>query len=364
MDQKLFSPIKIGTLTLRNRTVRSATHEGLADESGFYTAALTNILRQLAEGGVGLLISGHAFVSPEGRAGRFQAAADRDECIEHWKPALDAVHRAGGAIALQLAHAGGNAADPASAIGPSPYAASPNRPECREMTEDEIHALTKKFADAAARAKRAGFDAVQIHAAHGYLLSEFLSGSYNRRRDFYGETLANRSRFLLEVYDAVRNAVGPEFPILVKINSNDFTDDGLSTEECVAVCRKLEARGIDAIELSGGLPIAPSEYVPVRKAGEPPYYMAAATKLNAALSIPIILVGGIGRFETACHLLNSNHCDLVSFSRPLIREPGLIARWQHSGDRTPAKCIRCNGCFRPILLGRGFRCVKESRSEM
>ncbi len=363
MQETLFTPITIGTLKLRNRTVRSATHEGLADENGFYTEPLTGVLTGLARNQVGLIITGHAFVSPEGRAGKLQSSAACDECTGFWRNTVEAVHAAGGAIALQLAHAGGMASDPATAVGPTAFAASPGRPSCRELSTGEIRVLTEKFAAAALRAKTAGFDAVQLHAAHGYLLSEFLSGTYNKRQDLYGGTLENRARFLYEVYDAVRSAVGADFPVLLKINSCDFADDGFLPEECVTVCRELEARGLDAVELSGGIPWAPSEFSSVRRAGEPPYYLETATLVNKALTIPVLLVGGIRRFETACHLLNSGHCDMVSFCRPLIAEPDLIARWQ-SGDHAPAACVSCNACFRPILTGRGFGCIRASRSDM
>ena len=255
MENKLFTPVRIGGLSIRNRFVRSATHEGLADENGFYTERLSGVLTLLAEHEVGLIISGHAFVSPEGRASALQASAATDDAIPGWRETVERVHARGAKIALQLAHAGGNTAVPGAA-GPSAFAQAPGKKECRALTPDEIRNLKTAFAAAACRARRAGFDAVQIHAAHGYLLSQFLSPYYNRRTDDHGGTLSGRARMVYEVYDAVRNAVGEDYPVLIKINSEDFVPGGFSQEECRTVCLELEKRGLNAIELSGGIPPA------------------------------------------------------------------------------------------------------------
>ncbi len=358
MPEILFSPINIGTMSVKNRFVRSATHEGMLGEDGLYNERLGDLYTRLAENDVGLIISGHAFVTPGGRASRNQAAAGRDECVRKWLPVTSRIHAAGGKIALQLAHAGGYACDSITAAGPSEFAPSPGRSHCREMTLHEIRETIERFIEAAVRAREGGFDAVQIHAAHGYLLSQFLSGYYNRRTDEYGGTPEKRARMLCEVLSGIRRAVGPEFPILVKLNSEDFTPGGLAANECVELCRKLETLGLDAVELSGGLPVSPRAFHPIRPAGEPPYYRETARRVKAALSIPVILVGGIGDFDTARDLVWEKSCDLVSFSRPLIREPELIRRWR-SGEFRPTTCVRCNACLRPILTGRSFGCPRN-----
>lgn len=360
MPESLFAPVTINRLVLPNRFVRSATHEGLCGEDGLYTPALTEKLAELARGGIGLIISGHAFVSPGGRAGRNQAAAGRDECVVPWEHALEQIHAAGGRIALQLAHAGGLAADAETAAGPSPFAAGTKRPPCRELTLSSIAELVDLFTSAAVRAHEAGFDAVEIHAAHGYLLSQFLSPVYNKRTDRYGGELANRARLLYEIVSSIRNAVGGDFPILVKINSDDFADGGFTAAECGSVCEELQERGVDAIELSGGIPASRPGFGSLRNAGEPPYYREIARKIRNRIDIPVILVGGFTRFETCNAALHDGCADLIALSRPLIREPGLIERWR-SGDLRPAACVRCNGCFRPILVGRGFRCPVATR---
>lgn len=366
MKSLLFESFGIGSLALRNRVVRSATHEGLADPSGLYTPELVRTYAQLAEKEVGLLITGHAFVSGEGRASRSQSSAESDDAIEMWKLATEQVHQHGGSILLQLAHAGGNAGNPDVALGPSAYQQSPRKNACRMASGEDLKRIVSSFAAAALRAVKGGFDGVQIHAAHGYLISEFLSPFYNRRTDEYGGSLENRMRLLKEVFLAVRDAVGPKFPILMKINSEDFVDGGFSVEECISVCLAMERCGLDAVELSGGIPEAGPARSPVRLDGnaatmETVYYETAARRLKTHLKIPLLLVGGIRSLETAARLIQDKSCDMVSLSRPLIREPDLLSRW-HSEELSRSKCVSCNACFRPIMTGRGFYCPRERKN--
>lgn len=358
MANILFTPVKINSMIVANRFVRSATHEGVLDESGLWNSRLEEILVGLADGELGLIISGHAFVTPAGRAGRNQASAARDECVGPWTRTVEKIHRLESRIILQLAHAGGCSLDPETAAGPSPFASSPRRPPCRMLSIAEIDRLTGQFVDAAVRAREAGFDGVQIHAAHGYLLSQFLSPHYNHRTDDYGGSPENRSRFLCEVVTEIRRALGPAFPVLVKLNSEDFIPDGFQAEECVELCRKLETLGIDAIELSGGVPAAPPELGSVRAVNDGPYYLSTGCKVRSAVKVPVILVGGFREFFTCMETVTRGVCDMIALSRPLIREPELVLRW-HTGEMAPAACDRCNGCFRPIVTGRTFGCPRR-----
>ncbi|MBS1371093.1 MAG: NADH:flavin oxidoreductase [Lentisphaeria bacterium] len=366
MSDILFSPARIGRLEVRNRFVRSATHEGLATAEGLHTPELSAVLERLAQGELGLIVTGHSFVSPEGRAGRNQAAADSDTCIAPWRETVRRIHAAGAKIVLQLAHAGGQAADAELAAGPSACASGRNRPPCREMTAGDISEVVRRFGDAARRAREAGFDGVQIHAAHGYLISQFLSGFYNRRADAYGGTPENRARLLFEVFDAVRVGAGPGFPVLAKINSADFAPGGFSASSCAAVCRGLAERGLDAVELSGGIPEAGPELSPVRtvdpQPGEPAYYEETARMLKPELPVPLLLVGGIRDAAAARRLVTEGVCDFVSLCRPLIREPELVKRWK-GGSAARSRCVSCNGCFRPVMTGRGLYCPPGRRKE-
>jgi len=362
---KLFESTSIKEMILANRFVRSATWEGLAAVDGAVTQRLIDVQTQLALGGVGLIISGHAYVSREGQAGNWQLGVYSDELIPGLTEMAAAVHTAGGKVALQLAHAGSRAAYRISGlepIGPSVMETDAG-PAGRMMTVEDIKEVTETFARAAARARNAGFDAVQIHAAHGYLLSQYLSPYFNKRKDDYGGIIENRARLLVQVLKAIRKAVGPEFPVLIKLNSEDFLPAGLTVEDMVRAAVMLEEAGIDAIEMSGGTFLS-GKNTPSRIGKQDPeaYYEAAAEKFKLEVSVPLMLVGGIHTIETAERLVALETADYISLSRPLIREPALVNRWK-SGDRRSALCISDSGCFKPVFEGKGVYCVVEEREK-
>ena len=214
------------------------------------------------------------------------------------------------------------------------------------VNQEDIRFLQHAFADAALRAKRAGFDGVQIHAAHGYVLSKFLNPYYNRRSDEYGGTIENRARMLLETYAAIRAKVGPEYPVLVKINCSDFMDQGMTFAESRYVCKRLVELGISAIEVSGGSFSSRPNEGPVRiiKKEQGPYFKQYAVEIAHEVDVPVILVGGNRDFRSMEEILNQTEIEYFSLSRPLICESDLINRWQ-SGDMKPARCISCNKCL-------------------
>lgn len=362
----LFEATSIRRMPLANRFVRSATYEGMAAADGGCTPSLIEKMAELAAGGVGLIITSHAFVSPEGRARPRQLGIHADTLVKGLRRMTKAVHAKGGRIAVQLAHAGGQA-DPRltglDALGPSPRE-KPDGTVVRAVGPAELAGIAEAFGQAARRAKEAGFDAVQIHAAHGYLLSQFLSPHFNRRMDACGVTLENRARLLLVVAAKVRAAVGEEFAVLVKINADDFLDDGFTPAEMIEVSRLLEEVGVDAIEISGGTGSS-GDKIPSRigvpKAGEDEvYYREAARGFKGAVKIPLILVGGIRSLDTAEQLVADGLADYIALSRPLIREPHLVRRWQ-AADRARAACISCNRCYRSILRGDGVSCEAIDR---
>jgi len=364
----LFEPTKIRSMSLANRFVRSATWEGLARDDGSSTPRLLDVANQLAQGGIGLIITGHAYVSREGQAGARQLGIYSDDLKPGLVEMTTSVHTGGGKIALQLAHAGIHAPYKLSGlepIGPSVLQTG-SESVGREMTHHDIEAVIRAFATAASRSQTAGFDAVQIHAAHGYLLSQFLSPYFNKRKDEYGGSIENRARLAIEVVKAVRNAVGPAFPVFIKLNSEDFLPGGLMVEEMVQTSIMLEGSGIDGIEMSGGI-IMSKNKTPFRKGKIPTdepdvYYEDAARQYKKKVQVPLMLVGGIRTFETAERLVAEGITDYISISRPLIREPELVNRWK-SGDRRPATCISDNGCFKPAMEGRGVYCVVEAHEK-
>jgi 2,4-dienoyl-CoA reductase-like NADH-dependent reductase (Old Yellow Enzyme family) len=317
---------------------------------------------------VGLIITGHAYVSREGQASAWQLGVYSDGLIPGLGDLTEAVHSIVGKVAMQLVHAGSRGAFVLTGLepmGPS-VMETDSGPVGREMTAGDIETVMQGFAHAAVRAQAAGFDGVQIHAAHGYLLSQFLSPFFNKRKDDYGGSIENRSRYLVQVLKAIRSAVGPDFPISAKLNSEDFLPGGFTVEDMIRTSAVLEEAGIDAIEMSGGTFIS-GRNTPFRVGkpgpGEPEaYYEAAARQYKKNIRVPLMLVGGIRTIEMAETLVSEGVADYICLCRPLIREPYLVNRWK-SGDRKPALCVSDSGCFGPGREGKGISCVVEEREQ-
>ena len=365
---KLFETTEINGMKLQNRFVRSATWEGMASPKGAVTPKLIETMAALAKGGVGLLISSHAYVREEGQASPWQIGIYQDELIDGLRKMTAAVHEAGGKMVLQLAHAGHFAAEDLTGTPPlvvSDYAGLATTPR-KEMTAKDIEELIAAFAAAAGRAKAAGFDGVQIHAAHGYLLSQFLSPAFNRRQDNYGGSIWNRSRVHLEILQAIRKVAGDDYPVLVKLNCRDFSENGLSLEDSISAAGLLADAGLDAIELSGGLltggKLSPSR-PRIDSEDKEAYFREELRAFKKQIRIPLILVGGNRSFGVADKLVEEGAADYISMSRPFIWEPDLIARWQ-SGDRRKAECRSDNLCFKPGLEGNGIQCVTKQREKI
>lgn len=364
----LFSSTKINTLTLPNRFVRSATWEGMAADDGAVTPRLIQTMETLAQGGVGLIISSHAYVSPEGQAGPWQLGIYKDELIDGLGKMTAAVHAAGGKIIAQLAHAGRMAAKTLTGLIPLAVSDIPGltADARKEITRQDVAAIVEAFARAARRAKLAGFDGVQIHAAHGYLLNQFLSPAFNQRRDEYGGSRENRARVLLEVISAVRHEVGRNYPLLVKMNCQDFIENGLTLEDSRQTAVMVANAGIDAIELSGG--VLNSKTLPPSRLGinteeKEAYFQEEARAFKDKIPLPLILVGGLRSLNIAERLVAEGVADYISLSRPFIREPALINRWKN-GDRRRATCLSDNQCYTPGREGKGVYCVVEEREKV
>lgn len=364
---KLFETTEIKGMYLANRFVRSATGEGMAADDGACTPKLVDLMVRLARGGIGLIITSHAFVRPEGQAGPWQLGIYKDALIEGLREMTEAVHKHGVRIIMQIAHAGFHAS--AKLTGQTPIAPSAieglSKSPRKEMTHDDIEMVVEAFGRAAGRAKKAGFDGIQIHAAHGYLLSQFLSPAYNRRTDTYGGPVENRAKILLKVLRRVREVVGTDYPVLVKMNSQDFLDGGLTLEDSLRVGTMLCEAGIDAIELSGGTLISgrlnPSR-MRITSEEKEAYFRDAAKAFKERMDVPLILVGGIRSYHVAERLVEEGVADYISMSRPLIREPGLVNRWK-GGDLRKATCLSDNKCFKPAMSGEGIYCVVEANDQ-
>jgi 2,4-dienoyl-CoA reductase-like NADH-dependent reductase (Old Yellow Enzyme family) len=357
----LFTPVQIGSVTVPNRFARSATHDFMADDEGNVTDVHVELYRLLAEGEVGLIITGHAHVQPSGQASPRQMAVFDDRFVEGLARIPEIVHHFESRVFLQIAHAGRQTKEKLCGcipVSPSAVYDPVSKIMPRELAPDEIRALIVDFISAAKRAKRAGFDGVQLHAAHGYLLSSFLSPHTNRRADEWGGPVENRARVLVEILRGVKAACGRDFPVIVKLNSTDFLEGGLVLEDAVRVARMIEAEGIDGIEVSGGMAEAGrgSVWAGLRGEDEEGYFVENAARIKRAVRVPVFALGGIRTLAVAERLVREGRADLVSLSRPLIRDPFLVKHFRE-GLTSKSECISCNKCFNP----RGIRCAELTK---
>lgn len=362
--RKVFDETRINGVPLANRLVRSATWEGMCEPDGRPTQRLAGFYANLAKGGVGLIVTGYTFIRPDGKQLPGQMGIHTDDFATEMRELTAAVHHHGGKICLQLVHVGGQTSS--KTIGRQPLAPSavavsqfPETPA--ELSGEEIAALVAQFGAGAARAREYGFDAVELHAAHGYLINQFLSPLTNRRSDAYGGSVENRCRFLVEVYRSVRAAVGNAFPVLAKLNGADYVEGGMELDDALVAARTLDEEGIDAIEVSGGTP-ASGDRTPVRQGVErreqEAYNLPLAYRIKNAVGCPVIVVGGLRSFEVVEGIIRREEADYAAMARPFIREPHLVRRWAE-GDEARARCISCNGCFKPGLKEGGIYCVVD-----
>ena len=338
---KLFESSQINGMTLANRFVRSATWAGMATDEGACTPQLIDLAAGLADGGVGLIITGHAYVHRHGQHQPWQLGIYSNDLIPALQDMTTAVHDRGGKIVLQLGYGG----------------AYLSKSRVRMMTAKDIQEVVDAFSQAALRAKTAGFDGVQIFAAHGFFLSQLLCPRYNDRSDEYGGNIKNRARALMEVLQAVRGSAGQNYPVLVKLNCQDFVENGLTLEDSIRVGVMLEKGGIDAIELSGGLlNIANLMGNKLESETDEAPFQDAARAFKEKIQVPLILVGGIRSYDVAEQLVEEGTADYISMCRPFIREPDLVNRWK-AGDTRKATCISCNNCVQIAQHGKGLSCV-------
>lgn len=377
-----FAPAALGPVTLPNRFVKAATFEGMA-RKGLVTDRLIDFHRAMAAGGVGMSTVAYLAVSPEGRGAPAEIVV-RDEAVPGLARLADAVHAEGAAVSAQLGHAGPVAAGTGhTGLAPSRVFSPVAMKFTRAVTEDDIGRITGDFARSAGLLRDAGFDAVEVHLGHNYLLSAFLSPALNKRTDRWGGTVANRSEFARRVVRAVREAVGPGVAVVAKLNMDDGYEGGLWLDESLEVARLLESDGVlDAFELTGGSSFRNPMYLfrgevplaemaasypqPVRTGFklmgkrflreyrfEEAYFLPYARQFRQVLTTPVILLGGINRLETVRAALDEGFA-FVAMGRALLREPGLLRRWR-AGETSEGLCVHCNKCMPTIY--RGTHCV-------
>ncbi|MDF1533277.1 MAG: NADH:flavin oxidoreductase [Methanosarcinaceae archaeon] len=352
----IFEPITVCDLNIRNRFVRSATHEWLAEENGRPTSRIGDMYEELAKKEVGIIITGYSYVNPRGKSSDKQQGIYDDRFVEPYQDITSRVHKYKSKIFAQIVH-GGRQAKPTTkypiSIAPSPVTDTSSGITPIEMTEADIFETIEDFTNAARRAKEAGFDGVQLHCAHGFLLSNFISPYTNKRTDRWGGSVKKRTQIIVNIIKRIRQTTGNDFPIMVKLNATDGFDSksgkiGLDAPECVEIAKILEQNGICAIEVSGGI----SEAGPImsrsaiNKPEKEAYFKQYSKAIKEAVNIPIILVGGVRSKTMMESLLSDGYADMISMSRPFIREPDLIIKLK-SGESEQVSCVSCNKCFDP-----------------
>jgi len=364
----LFEPFSLKNIEIRNRFIRSATYDGFADNS-YVSDGQIKLFSDLAEGGVGLIIAGIAYVHHTGQVSPFQNSIAGDEFISGFKKLINIVHERGAKIAIQLFH-GGREAKYVKTKNALPLAPSfiENDPyykgEYREMTDDEIWEVIYAFGDGAKRAKEAGFDAIQVHGAHAYLLSQFLSPYTNRRKDQWGGNLQNRLRLHYEIYKDIRKKVGENYPVFIKTGVEDGFRGGLEFIEGKQSAKLLANLGFDCLEISQGLRgerYEGTEYrANINCFDKEAYYLNWCREIKSQIDIPIMMVGGFRTLSLMKEIVQNGEADLVSLCRPLICEPDLINNWK-TNEQKKAKCISCNKCVDLIYKGRPISCIQTTK---
>lgn len=357
-QRSIFDKITLcnGHVSSPNRIIRSSTWEALGGPKGEMTPELAEMMLELARHHVGIIGFSYTFVSESGRGLQKQIGNTSDEVMETFKKVVSDVKALGSVPMMQLMHAGrySVSGDP---IGPSAVdvtGADGNLlPKCREATREDIEQVIKDFVDATVRAKNAGFEIVEIHSAHGLLFAQFLNPAFNRRTDEYGGSLENRARLLLTVIREIKKAVGDDFPIAVKLNTDDTfpPEMDFSVEDSAQVAAWLAEAGVCLIEASGGFIGARFHGCRTGKDCVEGYHMEGARLWKKAIKeagfedkTMVALVGGIKTCGAANGFLNDGTCDAISISRPLLREPDLVDKWMENQEYR-AKCVSCNKCF-------------------
>jgi len=391
----IFEKVKFGEIELNNRIIRSATHDGLADENGVPTEKMIRRYETLAKNEVGCIITGYAGVSRNGIAAYPTMLKIYDNTnAGQYKELVAAVHRYNTPIVLQIAHCGRqtrskNIGEQKVAPTAKLHMLFPDK--AQELDKKGIKAIINDFVSAAVRAKEYGFDGVQLHAGHGYLLHDFMSPYGNNRTDDYGGSTENRCRIVVEIIKGIKERT--DIPVWIKLSAEDNRKGGMNIDETLKIVKILEAAGLDAIEVSVGsvedgmntmrakaMPMeAVFEYMepcaslpkliksfslrcanlvnPMIKQPQPldNFNVANAEKIKQVLSIPVIVVGGIHRLSDMEQIVADNKADAVSMCRPFICEPNLVSKLK-SGRQTEAKCLMCNYCGLVIEKGE-LKCL-------
>lgn len=364
MFPRLFSPARVGRLELPNRIVFAATSSELADKDGFVGPDVAEYYAERARGGTGLIVVEATYVEVEGKRLHHNAMLHDDKFIPGMRLIADAVHEAGGKLVLQLNHGGRESIPEIS--GSAPLAPSPVPSQFtavgdpvmpKELTVAEIQRIIRRFVEASVRTREAGYDGVELHGAHGYLISQFLSPEANRREDEYGGDTRRRARFYIELVEAIKRELGQDFPVICRMNGSDYTNGGLEIDEAVKIAVMLEQAGADSISVSGGIHSSrPYRIVPGMSV-ERGCYVPFSEAMMQRLRVPVMTVGRINTPEYAEEILEKKQADFICLSRPLLADPHFPVKAQAGKVAEIAPCIACNECLAIIHRAKGIACT-------
>ncbi len=349
LNDTIFDSFNIKGKNIRNRLVRSATWENLATETGHLTQELFDIHENLAKNEVGMIITGYANVVQEEKPNAGMIGIYDDSFIPEYQKLTKLVHKHDGFIVMQLAYGGTKTTYEVGErviFAPSNIPERSTKTQGKAMTKDEINYIVKAFGQAARRAQESGFDGVEIHGAHTYLINQFLSPYYNNRTDEYGGCFENRFRFLAEIYEEVKKQTKADFIVGVKLTSSEFFAGGQTLDECKEICIGAEKLGFDFIEVTGNIHGAANKMTGecfdgkiIQKEG---YFIEFAKEICNELTVPTITVGGFRSMRAVEEAIKSG-INFVGISRPLLAEPNLFVKWKNN-ETNKAKCISCSKC--------------------
>lgn len=361
---KLFTPGKVGSLELPNRIVFAATSSELADQDGFVGDDLVEYYAERARGGAGLLVLEATYVEQEGKRLHHNAMLHDDCYIPGLRKVVQAAHAEGAKIAIQLNHGGRESIPHVS--GSVPLAPSPIASQFtgvgdavipKELTSGEIERIIDRFAEAARRARDAGFDAVELHGAHGYLIGEFLSPDSNKREDEYGGSVEGRAYFCVRLIRAIKDRLGEGYPVIVRMNGRDHVRHGLELEDAVEMAVMFEAAGADSISMSGGVHASHPYMVVPGMSVDRGCYVSYSDAVRRRVSVPVMVVGRINTPDLAEQILDDGQADFICLSRALIADPYFPAKAKAGQVETIAPCIACNECIATVHRHKGLACT-------
>lgn len=326
---KLLQPLQAGPLTLSNRLVMPPMATAKAKVDGQVSQAVLDYYAEKSAGGyLSLIIIEHSYIQPEGKASHNQLSVADDRMIDGLTKLAQVIHKNGSKTMMQLAHAGSQTTQEITGFSPVAPSAVLNRRKGEELphelTHEEISDIVQGFKEASRRAKVAGFDGVEIHSAHGYLLNQFLSPLSNKRTDEYAGTLLKRFHLHLQVIEAVRSEVGPDYPVFLRLGASDFVEGGTTLEDSQIAAREFEKAGVNGIDISGGF--CGFTLPGITNQG---YFSELSEGIKKAVSIPVILTGGITEIDAAEQLLHEGKADLIGVGRALMRN----SKWAEEGIR-------------------------------